>query len=123
MKLNKQVQAQIERLTNNEDFRQDLWVAHLSGQQQLPTILKTIKKQHYKNEEFQHLLSNFTMSDGLIQLLDNFHDIDRSILHMLIIGYTINEISDHCGTSTVRVQQAINVIRKHSVWSKLLVSV
>lgn len=122
MKLNKKVQGQIESLTNNEDFRQDLWVAHLSGQQQLPTILQSIKIQHDKTEEFQHRLHKYTADEftgSISQLLDNFNSIERSIIYMLILGYKIHEIGDCYGTSIVHIQQSINVIQKHSVWGRL----
>ena len=126
MKLNKQVQAQIESLTDNEDFKQDLWVAHLSGQQQLPHVLKTIQIQHDKNEEFQlkvrqHAISN--VATGVVQLLNNFSGIERSVLYMLFLGYNVHTISNHYGTSSVRIQQCIDTIKKHSIWDKLLVLV
>ena len=125
MKLNKKVQNQIESLTNNEDFRQDLWVAHFSGQQHLPTILQSIKEQHIKAEEFQYRLHKYAIdgSCSVPQLLDNFNNIERSILCMLILGYSIYDISVHYSTSQVRVQQSINNIQKHSVWSRLSILV
>ena len=126
MKLNKEVKAQIESLTNNEDFRQDLWVAHLSGQHQLPTILQSIQEQHHKTEEFQlrlHKCAAEKLSINVSQLLDNFGSVERSILYMLLLGYKIADIGDHYGTSPVRIQQSVNIIQKHSIWNKLLVSV
>ena len=116
------VQEQIESLTCNEDFRQDLWVAHLSGQQQLPTILHSIQAQHDKTEEFQYRLHKYAadeLTGSISQLLDNFNSAERSILYMLILGYKANDIGNHYGTSTVRIQQSINIIRKHSVWDRL----
>ena len=126
MKLNKAVQEQIESLTSNEDFRQDLWVAHLSGQHQLPIILHTIQAQHVKTEEFQYRLHKYAideLSGNITQLLDNFGSVERSIIYMLILGYKIHDIGDRYGTSPVRIQQSINIIQKHSIWNKLLVSV
>lgn len=124
MKLNNKVKAQIESLTDNEDFRQDLWVAHLSGQHQLPSILKNIQKQHDKIEEFQHRLHKYAIDElsvNITQLLENFDSMERSILYMLILGYKVDTISDQYGTSRVRVQQSIDIIQKHSIWNKLLV--
>jgi len=122
MKLNKKILAQIESLTGNEDFKQDLWVAHLSGQQQLFITLQSIQSQHDKIEEFQYRLHKYAFDEltgGISQLLDNFNGIERSIVYMLILGYKIQDISDHHGTCLVHVQQSIDIIQKHSVWSKL----
>ncbi len=123
MKLNKTVQSQIESLTNNEDHRQDLWVAHLDGQHHLPSVFQDIQEQHKKTEDFQHRLYHYATSERtacMIQLLDNFNNTERSILYMIILGYSVNDIGDHHGTSRVRIQQALDVIQKHSVWNKLL---
>ena len=123
MKLSKVVQDQIENLTDNEDFRQDLWVAHLSGQQQLPTILQSIKTQHDKTEEFQrrlHLYAAGEFNDIMSQLLDNFSSVERSIIYMLMLGYSTPDIGSHYSTSVVHIRQSILIIQKHSIWSKLL---
>lgn len=126
MKLNKTVQSQIESLTDNEDFRQDLWVAHLSGQHSLPSIFRTIQEQHQKMEDFQRRLHIYTTSEksiNIVQVLDNFDGIERQILYMIVLGYKICEIADFHGTSLVRVHQTINAIQKHNIWNKLLTSV
>lgn len=126
MKPSKEVQSQIESLTDNEDFRQDLWVAHLSGQQQLSTVLQTIQAQHNKAEEFQYRLRKYAaseLSSNISQLLENFNKVEGSILYMLILGYSVHAIGNHYGTSPVRIQQSINTMQKHSIWNKLLVSV
>lgn len=126
MKLNKAVQCEIESLTSNEDFRQDLWVAYLSGQQHLPTILQKIQEEHIKIEEFQIRLHRCVVEELSItisQLLENFSGMEKSILYLLIMGYDVNDIGDQYGTSPVRIQQAIRTIQKHSIWNKLLVSV
>ena len=126
MKLNKIVQGQIESLTDNEDFRQDLWVAHLSGQHPLPSVFQAIQKQHQKMEDFQRRLNIYTTSEqsvNITQVLDNFSGIERQILYMIVLGYKTCEIADFHGTSLVRVHQAIGAIQKHNIWNKLLTSV
>jgi DNA-directed RNA polymerase specialized sigma24 family protein len=120
------VQGQIESLTDNEDFRQDLWVAYLSGQHSLPSVFKQIQEQHDKVEEFQRRLHQYALSEQshrVSQLLDNFSNPERSILYMIVLGYNVRDISDRYGTSQVRIYQALDAIQKHSIWNKLLVSV
>lgn len=126
MKLNKTVLRQIESLTNNEDFKQDLWVAHLSGHLHLPTAFQNIKQQHEKSEKFQQRIHKYMLTEtsvSMVQLLDNFSGAEKSILYMLLLGYKPNEIGDHYGTSPVRIHQAIHIIQKHSVWNELQTAV
>lgn len=126
MKLNKTVKSQIESLTNNEDFQQDLWVAHLSGQHHLPSILQSIQKKHTQIEDFQRRLQECAignMSLNMTQVLDKFLSVEKSIIYMLLLGYTLEEISDHHGASIVHIRQALSIIQKHNVWNELQTTV
>ena len=122
----KKTQKLIKSLTNNEDYQQELWVAHLSGQHHLPTILQNIHTKQEQIERFQaqlHKLDYENNESLLGDILDNFKGMERSVLYYIILGYNVKEISVIYGTCLIKIEQAISVIRQHESWEKLLQSV
>jgi len=109
----------INKLTNDEDMRQELWVAYLHGISisSLSTYLTRLQiiKSIEDNREIQCLLNNPPSSD----FLNHFNDIERIILFLLILRYNIASIAVILGTDTVRINKAIVAISHSTAWDNL----
>jgi hypothetical protein len=111
----------INSLTNDEDLRQDLWVAHLSGLGHSELSLKVKQYNLINIEESCHkqdiafLLRNPLPDD----FLSNFTDFERRILYLLAIGYNKGEVGVLLGIGQVRVEQSMWIISKNAAWDNL----
>lgn len=111
----------INHLTKDEDMRQDLWVHYLSGNpiNSLPTYLENKVNEcsdeySIKNAAWQ-LITN-PPSDEFMQLLDSFTDFEKSIICNLMLGLTVERISQKRGICEVRLRQTISAIRYNPIW-------
>lgn len=109
------VQEVINLLTDNEDYRQDLWVCYLSGLP-LTAFLDYLNQKEYLNrKELQvsqlwHYVSQ--NNPNLLELLQNLSDKDHSIILQLILGNNISTISGYKGISQVCIQRIIDTTSK-----------
>lgn len=106
----------IERLTADEDLKQDLWVKYLSG---CPL--------HCLPDAFCDLIQEMITSDkdyycndiqSLAFLYHNIKDLprhQRNILLLLYTGFTVELISEYKGISLVRIRQAVASFHQHKV--------
>jgi hypothetical protein len=117
-----QVSGLINKLTNDEDMRQDLWVSYLSGTpiESFESRLECIKVEYSDDTELQKSIWSLIQnppSEELSYILDlNFTDFERNIIFCLIIGLSANEISNLKGISEVRIRQSIATIRYNAIW-------
>jgi len=96
---------------------------HINGNQPstFAQKLTSIRHEHDKQERFMHALSGFFIdppSSKLIKLLDSFSDFERSIMFLLLLGFSVNDVSEYKGISCIRIKQSIASIKKHTVWKE-----
>lgn len=118
-----EAQQLINRLTDNEDYRQDLWIEFLSGHYDLSTRLERIHLRNEEIEKFQdslHQLITHPCSSSINKILESFPLPEKSIIYWLMLGYNIDDISRYKGISQVRLHQMITVIRRNSGWNTWL---
>ena len=111
----------INCLTQNEDLRQELWVHYLSGNpiESLTSRLQEISNDHTEDANIRaniwYLLQN-PVTDEFLHFLSNFSEYEKSIITLLLLGLTIEQISQHKGISQVRIKQTISSIRYNGAW-------
>lgn len=110
----------ISVLTKDEDLRQDLWVAYLSGEidstftnklQQL-SISKDIEKR--ASNSFQDIIDLNIPQD----VLDQLSDLQCSILFMTILGYSLEQVGRYNDVKQVIIDEEMVNLTKHPVWVK-----
>ncbi len=111
----------IKSLTNDEDYRQQLWVHHLSGDSSavLDDRLIRIKQEdklYYKLQEAVWSMYKDPPSPELLMFLKSFSEFEQSIMFLLLMGLSVNEVSKYKGISLVRIRQIITAIRNNPVW-------
>lgn len=119
-----QVSQLINCLTNDEDKRQDLWVHYLSGHSpstfanHLDNLNKELSADLYLRELLWEVYKN-PPSDKFKQLLDNFSDIEQSVVCLLALGLTVSELSEYKGISEIRIKHVISVVKEKDCWEEL----
>jgi hypothetical protein len=113
----------INCITTDEDFRQELWVHYLSGNniETFSSHLEKIKIEYSDDEKLKqaiHQMLQNPPSDNFMLFLDNFSDFERSIICLLILGIDVTDISKLKSISEVRIRQAITSLRYNTIWSK-----
>ena len=113
----------INSLTNNEDYRQELWVCYLSGAHSavLNDSLINIKKDNEQYEKLRDAI--WTMYKNppppeFFDFLKNFSDLEQSIMFLLLLGASVNEVSEYKDISLVRIRQIVTTIHNNPVWNK-----
>ncbi len=112
----------INSLTEDEDLRQDLWVAHLSGapiSQLFNTAVDARIFNIYTKIEQPQIIQQLFSSPLPDQFLNNFSDIQRSIMCLLTIGYNIGEVCVHLGMNEVSIRRIIREISQNKAWDNL----
>lgn len=118
-----QIKELIENLTPDEDLRQELWLHFLSGAatSSFENHLETIRIHNRIINELQQKTHIFVRlsDDKIATLLENFPDIEKSIIYLLSLGLDPLEISKYKGISLVMINQAILSINLSKVWNEL----
>jgi len=118
------IQRKIETLSQDEDERQDLWVAYLEDPYfDLSSRFIEIKNRNDANDIILSNLINYLQSpptSEMLELLDNFTDLERSVMILLVIGFTKEQVSKYKMIEMLRLQQMINNISTHPIWEKTL---
>jgi len=108
----------INSLTKDEDLRQDLWIEHLSGAN-LSKLFNKVKNSHiYRTPSIQQLqnIQHLLYSPPSDTFLNNFNDIEKSIMCLLAIGYNIGDICVLVGISEVSIERIIVDISLNNAW-------
>lgn len=118
------IQRKIDNLSNDEDCRQDLWIRYLEDPSlELSDTLTNIQDtRHIDDLIVQNLITNITVSptNETMLLLDSFTELERSVVILLILGLTKEQISRYKMIEMLRLQQMINNISAHPAWENLL---
>jgi hypothetical protein len=112
------VQDLIMVLTKNEDLRQDLWVAYLSGEidSTFSDKLKSLSLS-YDIQDSSSELTYFILNLGIEQEeLDQLSDLQRSILFLTLLGYSLEQVGEYNGVKQVIINKAMVDLNKHPLW-------
>jgi hypothetical protein len=96
-------------LSGNEPSTLALHLDKLDSEYTLDSEIQSYLWDIFKNppsERFQTLLSHFS-------------EIERSIVCLLALGLTVEQVSGYKGISMVRIQQVITVVRYNDIWEEL----
>ncbi len=123
MKQTAELVGLIDRLTTDNDERQELWAHYLenSDVSALSDYLEHIRKQYSEEELLQitvwKKLEN--PSDFNLQwIFDNFTDLEQSIIQLLILGVTVQQISSIKNIGLMRLRHVISVICENPAWEE-----
>jgi hypothetical protein len=113
----------INCLTEDEDYRQELWVHYLSGNppSTFADHLQTINNEYNLHAQIQqrvHWILKNPPSDRFYHVLENFSDIEQSVICLLTLGLTVPQVSGYKGIDEVRIRQVVAVIREHGCWEE-----
>ena len=121
MKTTAEVSHLINCLTNNDDLRQELWVYYLDGNpvesfaNHLEKMSVALEDDTIVRESLWKLLKNPPNAE-FQSFLEHFTDFERSLIIVLMLGLTVERISEHKSISQVRIRQAITAIRYNQAW-------
>jgi len=116
------IAERINCLTSDEDLRQELWVYYLEGNSPdtFEHHLARLKKQIPEQEAIDkvvHDIIHKPFSKKLSNILDYFTDVERSVIFMLLLGYTVDNISGINNMCQVRTRQMIQNIKNNTNWN------
>jgi hypothetical protein len=118
------VSSQINRLTNDDDLRQELWVFYLEGHppESFASHLEKLSIESDIEREVQarlwYVLKN-PPTDKFCQLLSQLSEVERSVACLLALGLTVSQLSKYKGISEIRIRQVISVMRDNDCWEQL----
>ena len=117
------VQLLINNLTSDEDHRQELWLHYISGNSPctFEEKLNKIKEEHEKHDRFIKALDSLydnPPTPQLISFLCNFSDFERSVMFLLLLGFSVEDVSKYKEISRIRIEQTIFSIKGHTAWKK-----
>ena len=114
----------INQLTSDEDKRQDLWVAFLSGvpQDSLPTYLPAQRAHENIEDSFKQEINQLLHSPPPQAFIDYLTETERVIVCLLMIGCDLGTISKYNGISEVRIRQIMVALKDSKAREKLWLS-
>jgi len=117
------VKQKIDELSLSEDDRQDLWVSYLEDPTStLPTAEHIAFNNHISEKITNNIiyLYNSTLKVGSVQdTLYTFTDLERSVIVMLLLGLSIDQISRYKMIGSLRLNQMLCNIALHPIWENL----
>ena len=124
MKASTSVAERINYLTSDEDLRQELWVYYLEGnspdtfEQYLAQLKRRFSEQEAIDQVSQDIIQQ-PFSRKLSDVLDHFTSVERSVVFMLLLGYTADDISGINNMCRVRARQMIQNIKSNTNWNEV----
>lgn len=124
MKDLEQIAQQINGLTSDEDFRQELWVYYLEGNQPESFIKHLIQLQHTFlegnsiNRAANDLVSR-TISEELLEAINRMNQFNKSVALLMLLGYAATDISVIKQLSLVRTKQVMKTIMNNKTIKRL----
>ena len=114
----------INHLTTDNDEQQELWVHYLENSDisALSEYLTHIREQYSEDELLQitvwKKLDN--PSDFNLQwVFDHFTDLEQSVIQLLILGTSLQDISSIKSIGLMRLRHVIAIIRENPAWKEL----
>ncbi len=117
------IQEKIDKLSLDEDDKQDLWLAYLQDPDvNFSNTLDNIKFNKLIQEKISaNIVACFYSinHDYTHEALDAFTEFERSILILLMVGLSMEQISRYKMIGMLRLQQMLNNISTHPIWEEL----
>ena len=114
----------INHLTTDNDERQELWVHYLENSDisALSDYLTQIRNQYSQEQLLQitvwRKLDN--PSDFNLQwVFDHFSDLEQSVIQLLILGVSLQDISSIKTIGLVRLRHIVSIICQNPAWREL----
>lgn len=116
-----QIKLVIQSLTSDEDFQQDLWLHYLSGNPESTFLshLRYLEQQRVIEQNSSFIANNvwmFFKQNPNNLCLESFTAFERSIICLLAIGCSVDDICNYKNISKNRIQQSICTIAKNKLW-------
>ena len=121
----KAILLEINKLTNDEDARQELWVQYLTtGSLSFTEKLEKLKFDPEQDRELAALIMQLMTSqspeaEAMQDVVHSLTDLERSIVACLLIHLDIEQISWYKELAPIRVMQVIATIRNNSKWKEV----
>ncbi len=120
----KELVGLINQLTTDNAERQELWVHYLENSDisALSDYLTEIRKQYSEEELLQITIWKKTEipSDLNLQwLFSNFTYLEQSVIQLLILGVSLQQISGIKGIGLSRLRHVVSVIRENKAWEDI----
>ena len=111
----------INQLTSNEDERQDLWVAFLSGvpQDLLPAQLPALRISDCIEDNFKQQIQQLLLNPPSQAFIDYLTETECIVVCLLMIGCDLSMISKYTGIMKVRIHQIMVAIKDSKAREKL----
>ena len=111
----------ISRLTTDKDEQQELWVHYLENNDlsALSSYLSQIRKQYSEEELLQITVWKQIEcpSDFNLQwIFEHFTDLEQSVIHLLILGISLSDISNLKTIGINRLRHVVSIIQQNSAW-------
>lgn len=114
----------INHLTTDNDERQELWVHYLENSDitALSEYLAQIRDSYSEEQLLQitvwRKLEN--PSDFNLQwVFDHFTDLEQSVIQLLILGVSLQDISSIKSIGLMRLRHVVAIIRANPAWEEL----
>lgn len=115
-----QIQTKIEALTADEDERQDLWVAILQTPNVDPeeAYLNSIREASFNHNVSTRISQVLQQppSQRLTDTIAKFTEFEQSVMFMMMLGFTLDDISRYKLVRPLRLMQTISTIASHPIW-------
>lgn len=114
----------INHLTTDKDERQELWVRYLEDNDvsTLSDHLAQIRQKYSEDQLLQITLWRQIESPSdlnLQWLFDNFTELEQTIMRLLLLGSSLQQISGIKGIGVVRLRHVISIICENPCWKEL----
>jgi hypothetical protein len=111
----------INQLTKNEDERQDLWIAYLTGtpSESLHKVLPTLELSQQIQDQFKPQIHQLISSPLPQEFIDYLTETERVVVCLLMLGCSLGTISKYNGISEVRIRQIMVSLKESNAWDKL----
>ena len=107
----------INQLTSDEDKRQDLWVAYLSGAPQ--DLLPTFQANQDIENSFPQAIHQLILNPPPQYFIDYLTETECVIVCLLMLGCDLSMISRYNGINEVRVRQIVVALKDSKAREKL----
>lgn len=112
------MQVRVNKLSCDEDVRQELWLHVLSDASISDDELARVEKENSIKESLQVVAGQLVGQklDNLVEFMNRFSNIEKDIMMLSIVGLSLSEIADYLGIGAVRVASIIQSIEESSIW-------
>lgn len=115
----RQIEAELELLTDDEDLRQDAWIIMLETSLDPTQSLERASKAARFAEDLARRVAYLTINRIRVpDTIEYFHPEEQSVMVLLMLGMDVPQILQYKGMCTVRFAQMLSCIVKHPCWSK-----